>query len=420
MADGRSQMADAEERHPPSAIRHPILPAIRIVFHTLRHALADRAARVMRRAARRETKLRIGVDIRPFYEPLTGVGWYLYFVLHELAKHDDVELYLFGDARVTDYGPELRADIPANAKLCTFDLRGIPWRNVMRPITAAGYVAWLALADCDVFFGANYFLPRLHGAIAKNRVITIHDLTYKRFPELLQKETLENLERMMAREVAQADAIICVSESTRRDLLEFYRVDPTRAIAIHSGLAPAPASEPVDGLPPRYLLFVSTIEPRKDLGTLISAFERLHDPELSLVVVGKIGWKSKDLLPRLQQRGIVHLDYLRPSQLATVYERAHAFVFPSIYEGFGFPLLEAMRHGIPSIAARSSSLPEIGGDAALYFPPGDVDALEAQLRRVLSDSALRDHLGARGHARAAEFRWDVAGEKTLDVLRRAG
>jgi glycosyltransferase involved in cell wall biosynthesis len=219
-------------------------------------------------------------------------------------------------------------------------------------------------------------------------VITIHDLTYKRFPELLQKETLENLEREMAREVALADAIICVSESTRRDLLEFYRADPSRAIAIHSGLAPAPPAEPIEGLPSRYILFVSTIEPRKDLGTLISAFERLNDPGISLVVVGKVGWKSEAILPRLRKAGIVHLDYLKPSQLATAYERAEAFVFPSIYEGFGFPLLEAMRHGIPSIAARSSSLPEIGGDAALYFETGDVDALTAQLRRVLNDGTL--------------------------------
>ena len=397
-----------------------LVPTAGVVFHTLRHALADRVHRVWRAAAHRERKLRVGVDIRPFYEPLTGVGWYLYFVLHELAKSDDVELFLFGDARVTDYGPELRADIPANARLCTFDLRGIPWREAIRPMTAAGYVAWLALADCDVFFGANYFLPRLHSSIAKRRVITIHDLTYKRFPELLQKETLKNLETQMAREVALADAIICVSESTRRDLLEFYPVDPSRAVTIHSGLAPAPAGEPVDGLPSRYILFVSTIEPRKDLGTLIDAFERLGDAyDGSLVVVGKVGWKAQSIVSRLRGRGIVHLDYLRPAQLATVYERAEMFVFPSIYEGFGFPLLEAMRHGIPSIAARSSSLPEIGGDAALYFPPGDVDALEAQLRRVVSDPALRAELATRGRARAAEFRWDTAGARTLEVLRRA-
>jgi len=190
-------------------------------------------------------------------------------------------------------------------------------------------------------------------------------------------------------------------------------------VAIHSGLAPAPAGEPVDGLPARYVLFVSTIEPRKGLRTLLDAFERIGDYEGSLVVVGKVGWKSEAILPRLGGRRIVHLDYLPPAQLATVYERAEAFVFPSLYEGFGFPLLEAMRHGIPSIAAHSSSLPEIGADAALYFPPGDADALEAQLRRVLTDPALRTGLAMRGRTRAAQFRWDIAGAKTLDVLRRA-
>lgn len=396
-----------------------LVPTVQVVLHTLRHALADRVRRAWRAAAHRERRLRIGVDIRPFYEPLTGVGWYLYFVLHELAKSDDVELLLFGDARITDYGPKLHADIPASARLCSFDLRGLGWRDAMRPITAAGYVAWLTLADCDVFFGANYFLPRLHGSVARRRVITIHDLTYKRFPELLQKETLQNLETQMAREIGLADAIICVSESTRRDLLEFYRVDPSRAVAIHSGLAPAPPAEPVEGLPARYILFVSTIEPRKDLGTLIDAYERLRDSyDGSLVVVGKVGWKSDSIAPRLRGRGIVHLDYLPPGQLATVYERAEAFVFPSIYEGFGFPLLEAMRHGIPSIAAHSSSLPEIGGAAALYFVPGDVDALEVNLRRVLSDAALRADLAELGRARAAEFRWDEAGRQTLEVLRR--
>ena len=116
---------------------------------------------------------------------------------------------------------------------------------------------------------------------------------------------------------------------------------------------------------------------------------------------------------------IVHLDYLPAPKLATVYRNAEAFVFPSIYEGFGFPLLEAMTHGVPSIAARSSSLPEIGGDAALYFEPRDVDALTAHLRRVLNDRTLREDLATRGRKRAAEFRWDVAGARTLEVLRWA-
>lgn len=396
-----------------------LLPTLRVILHTLRHALADRLQRAWRAAARRERKLRVGIDIRPFYEPLTGVGWYLYYLLHELAKRDDVELLLFGDARVEDRGPRLHADVPPSARLCTFDLRGLPESRLARPLTAAAYVGLIALSDCDVFFGANYFLPRLHGAVARRRVITIHDLTYKRFPELLQKETLENLERHVGREIALADAIICVSESTRRDLLRYYEVDPARAVAIHSGLGTPPAAEPLPNLPSRYVLFVSTIEPRKDLGTLIDAFTRITDYDGSLVVVGKIGWKSEHLLPRLRGPRIVHLDYLSAPQLAAVYRNADVFVFPSIYEGFGFPLLEAMTHGVPTIAARSSSLPEIGGDAALYFEPRDVDGLESQLRRLLGDETLRRELIERGRRRAAEFRWDRAAEKTLEVFKIA-
>ncbi len=400
----------------------PLLPTASVVFHTLRHALAGRVARAWRSAAHREQKLRIGVDIRPFYEPLTGVGWYLYYLLHELAKRDDVELYLFGDARVTDDGPFLHADLPPNAHLCTFDLRGQSLSRLSRPMTAGGYVLWMSLAGCDIFFGANYFLPRLHGAVAKRRVVTVHDLTYKRFPELLQKETLENLDRQMQREVAVADAIVCVSESTRHDLLRYYDADPQRVFAILSGLGTPAVAEPFDGLPSRYILFVSTIEPRKNLGTLIDAYERLRDRgayDGSLVVVGKVGWKSESLVPRLRGRGIIHLDYVPAPQLATIYERAEAFVFPSIYEGFGFPLLEARARGVPTIAARSSALPEIGGDAALYFEPMDVDALTAQLARVLSDEALREELAAKGRVQAAKFRWERAAAETLEVLRRA-
>ena len=362
--------------------------------------------------------MRIGVDIRPFYEPLTGVGWYLYHLLHEIARHDDVELFLFGDARMTDEGPQFHADLPPNARLCMFDLRGQPKTRLSRPLTAGAYVLWMAIIDCDVIFGANYFLPRLMGAVARRRVITIHDLTFKRYPELLQKETLHSLERQMTREVALADAIICVSESTRRDLLEFYEADPRRVHAIHSGIAAPPSPLPLPGLPKRYILFVSTIEPRKNLAVLLDAFDAIRDEyDGSLVIAGRIGWKSDEIANRLREPRIVHLDYLPPAQLATVYRDADAFVFPSLYEGFGFPLLEAMTHGVPVIAARSSSLPEIGGDAAVYFDPRSISDLVLQLRRVLSDETLRRDLVARGKEQVAQFRWDVAAERTLRVFR---
>jgi glycosyltransferase involved in cell wall biosynthesis len=399
-----------------------LLPTLRVVLHTLRHALGERWRRRWRRATARNRRIRIGVDIRPFYEPLTGIGWYLYHLLHELAKYPEVELWLFGDARVTDDGPRLHAELPANARLCTFDLRGLPQSRLARPLTAAAYVLWMKLADPDVFFAANYFLPRLHSSVARRRVIVVHDLTYKRFPDLLQQETLENLSRTMQREIALANAIVCVSETTRRDLLQFYEVDPRRAVAILSGLGTLPAAEPIAGLPERYILFVSTIEPRKNLTALLDAYESLRAKGAytgSLVVVGRIGWKSESLIPRLQRPGIVHLDYVAARQLATVYKNAEVFVFPSLYEGFGFPLLEAMAHGIPTIAARSSSLPEVGGDAALYFDPKSPAELESQLERLLHDPRLREDLIHRGHQQVRSFRWDIAAKKTLDVLKRA-
>ena len=392
------------------------------ILHTLSHALADRIRRAYARATRTESRLRIGVDIRPFYEPLTGIGWYLYHLLHEIAKRDDVDLFLFGDARVTDLGPTLRAAVPASAHICWFDLRGRgKISRAQRAATAAAYVLWMALIDCDVMFGANYFLPRLLGAIARRRVITIHDLTYKRFPDLLQKETLHNLETHMMREIALSDAVICVSESTRDDLLRYYQVDPRKAVAIHSGVTVPPLGTRHSALPPRYILFVSTIEPRKNLGVLLDAFERLKKRgayDGSLVVVGRVGWKSEGLVPRLSGRDVHHLDYLPPDELASVYSNAEVFVFPSIYEGFGFPLLEAMAYGVPSIAARSSSLPEVGGDAALYFDPSDARELERVIERLAGDAGLKEELIARGKRRVAGFRWSDAAERTLEVLRR--
>lgn len=392
-----------------------ILPTAGVIVHTLGHSAMERLRDVIRAAARRDRRLRVGIDIRPFYEPLTGVGWYLYHLIHHLAGRDDVELILFGDARVTDQGPRLHADLPPNARHLVFDLRGRVPSRLDRPLTAAGYVIWMWLQRCDVVLGANYFLPRLMGAVARRRVITVHDVTYKRFPHLLQKETLDNLEAQMTREIAMADAVICVSESTRQDVLHYYEADPRRVVAIHSGLPELPEPEPID-LPPRYILFVSTVEPRKNLGLLLDVFERL-EYDGSLVVAGKIGWKAGEISRRLGGPRIVHLDYVPPAQLATVYRNADVFVFPSIYEGFGFPVLEAMAHGVPVVAARSSSLPEIAGDAALYFDPADRDDLAGQLRRLLRDEALREELIGRGRARAAAFRWDRTAERTVQLLR---
>jgi alpha-1,3-rhamnosyl/mannosyltransferase len=405
------------------------LPTLRVIAATLGSAIRRRIVRL----SRPRRALRVGVDIRPFYEPLTGIGWYLFHILEELGRRDDVELVLFGDARVTDDGPVLHAGVPDRAHYSIFDLRGETTSRLTRPLTAVSLLPLIWLEDCDLVFGANYFLPRLMDSVAGRRVITVHDLTYRRYPEMLQQETLDNLEREMERAIAHADQIITVSEATRRDLLEFYDVDASRVHAVLSGASLAGrddttggGSRPsqLDGID-RYILFVSTIEPRKNLDVLISAFERVADDGYTghLVVVGRVGWKAEGTVTRMKKSRhaakIRHLDYVDRSDLAALYGHADLFVMPSLYEGFGLPILEAMASGTPVIAANSSSLPEVGGTAARYFAPDNPDALAREILAVVNDDGEAARLAAEGRERSRRFDWAESATATLEVFHRA-
>jgi len=395
--------------------RVPLLPTIQVVISTIFREMTSP----------RDSRIRVGVDIRPFYEPLTGVGWYLFHILEEFSKHPDLELFYFGESMLGLPEPRLHASLPAGGHVVGFNLQSTELSRWSRPITAAFYPLLAKATRCDVFFGANYFLPRALDAVATRRVVTVHDLTFRRFPELLQKETLANLERKMLREVARADRIVCVSEATRSELLHFYEIDPLRAVTVLSGHAALPIRRDPVPLPQgKYILFVSTIEPRKDLDTLLEAFDAVAEDGTysgSLVVVGKIGWKAEQTVAKMKSMRhsarIHHLDYLSRSQLATVYSQADLFVLPSIYEGFGFPILEAMSFGVPTIATRSSSLPEVGGAAALYFPVGDATVLAHLIGLISHDEELRHALSARGRDRAASFSWTRAAVQTAAVLR---
>ncbi len=383
----------------------------------------------LRGAERDKRRVRVGIDVTAFYEPLTGVGWYLQWLVSELAKRDDLEFVFFGSPLTPPANAKLFARLPAGHEPLTFQtLRERPSSYERAAASAAfSLVAWLR--NCDLFFAPNYFLPAALDRIAPHRVVTIHDLTWRRFPELLQQETLRNLSVKMMREIALSDSVICVSEATRKDLLSYYEMSQTRAVTIHSGMSSFDAtSHSSSSLPGRYILFVSTIEPRKNLEILVEAFERIRDDASyagDLVVVGKIGWKSEATRQRMLQsrwkQAIHHLDYIERDQLSSIYRGAEMFVLPSLLEGFGFPILEAMAHGVPVIAANTSSLPEVGGDAAMYFHPHDAKDLATAIRKVAQDGQLRDEMTQRGRERIQQFPWSGCAEQTARLfLRVAG
>jgi glycosyltransferase involved in cell wall biosynthesis len=260
-------------------------------------------------------------------------------------------------------------------------------------------------------------------------VLTAHDMAIYRHPEWFPGRQWLSVRVVVPRSMRAADAIVAVSESTARDLAELFGAGPDRVTVVPEGVAaafhPLPEAELAAararmGLPERFVLFVSTIEPRKNLGTLVDAWGRLSDPP-ELVVVGGWGWRHEELRSRLEglaHRGVRLLGGARPDQLPVLYNLATALAHPAWYEGFGLPALEAMACGTPVIASSASSLPEVVGEAGLLVDPGDVEGWTAALDRVLGDEGLRRDLRSRGLERAAGFTWRRAAAATWQVIDR--
>jgi len=237
---------------------------------------------------------------------------------------------------------------------------------------------------------------------------------------------------MMPHFVRAAGAVIAVSESTRRDLLAHLKVEPERVYVVYGGVAerfrPASLAKIQEvraryHLPERFILTVGTIEPRKNYLRLLEAYRRLLDQGYNegLVIVGKLGWRYKTFFQRLRElnleQSVTLLGFVADDDLPALYSAAEIFVYPSLYEGFGLPPLEAMACGIPVVASNTSSLPEVVGDAGLLVSPYETAALAAALKKLLDDASLRAALRARGFRQAAKFRWETAARCTLEVYK---
>ncbi len=374
--------------------------------------------------------MNILLDAIPLTGLLTGISRYVRNLYTELTLLPDVRVHYFTGARCVDRMPR-QANPDAWVK--TNDWVGRLPDPLLVGLRSARWLLFeetirrvVRKKNIDVYHETAFTPTAMKGA---PQVFTLHDLSLIKCREMHPRERVWFSDLFFNRRIHHAAHIITVSEYIRGEILEELRIPPDRVTAIHE--APDPffrprGAEEIEtalstlGLPKDYLLFVGTLEPRKNLSLIIDALAA-SDHDAPLVLTGWDGWGEKEWREKIETAGlgkrIFFTGYVDEETLARLYTGALALVYPSLYEGFGLPVLEAMACGAPVICSDAASLPEVAGDAAMLIDPGRVETLIDAMDRLMGDGAIRSDLREKGLKRAAEFSWEKTALETLDVFR---
>ncbi len=365
-----------------------------------------------------------------------GIGRYARELIGALLAADDKNEYVLMAASA-GLGEQWRAEqarlhaLAASPEHLTF--RSLPitddwmariWQRLRLPLPAE-----LVTGPVDVFYSPDFVLPPLRKSTRS--LLTVHDLSFLRHPNTFPPPLLRYLKQAVPRSVTRADHILADSDATRDDLITLLDVSPRRVTTLYSGVSPdfSAEADPEErqrlrvryGIGDRpFVLTVGTVQPRKNYVRLIEACDPLAEArDLELVIVGQPAWLAAPILAAADARPYVHrLGFVADGDLPTLYRQAAAFAFPSLYEGFGLPPLEAMACGTPVVASTRSSVPEVVGDAGLLVDPLDIAGWREALQRLLDDTALCSDLRKRGFARAATFTWAKSAQAWLETVER--
>lgn len=415
-----------------------ITSTARFFGHVLRDlggTFRSRWVRFQRRLAGASNEVVVGVDIFPLTEKMTGVGWYEWNVLKALDLGDDgLTLNLYADTFLAPADPpapripgarhlRLRAhQLPHDLVVPTRPTLAL-LRRIVEPILRT-------LDDNDVLWAPNFFATSRQVPFGRALVATVHDLAFAVMPQTVAPETSRELQINLPSTLFHADRLIAVSEATAGDMVEHLETNRRRIHVVHEGIDPGfatlepPTTSPPD-LPDRYLLFVSTLEPRKNVTGVVKAFELVVSwgYQGHLVLVGRWGWRTEGIRRDMEaspvRSRIRHLDYVDRERLPSLYRGADALVFPSWMEGFGLPLLEAMACGAPVVTSGQSAMPEVAGPAAVYVDPASSHGIASAVISLTNDLQHRKRLVDLGKERARRFRWERAAAATAQVLRQA-
>jgi glycosyltransferase involved in cell wall biosynthesis len=353
-----------------------------------------------------------------------GIGTYVRELVPALERMNDPETLLLFRSRWTEGGPPAEWWEHRRVVVLPGTMRSLypRWDLFGRPLLPA------PLSACEVVHATNHVAIPPAGP-AQKLVVTVHDLAFERFPELFPRRWRWLYRAGLKATARRADAVLTPSQATADDLLSHTNLDPAKVhVTPLAASLPTTADDPMPilrrlGIEPPYLLFVGTLEPRKNLVRLVRAYRRAVASGLphALVLAGATGWHAEALEAELAIVGpgtILRTGLIGDAGLDAVYRGAAAFVYPSLFEGFGLPVLEAMARGVPTITSNASSIPEVAGQAAVLVDPTSEEDLAGAIESVLGDAELAESLRHAGPGQAANFSWDETARGTIAVYRK--
>jgi glycosyltransferase involved in cell wall biosynthesis len=369
------------------------------------------------------SNINVGVDASHLSRPLTGIGRYVLEMCSALSQIDGVFLYLYSPAPVLNKLLHNLEGVIIRTKNLESSLLRHMWRETYLPL-------WAKQDNIEVFWGPAHRLPHfLHKDMA--RVVTIHDLVWKYAGNTMRPLSRFLEKYQMPAAAKSADQVVAVSHSTSNVIANEFCIDSDKLSVISLGanllteIALFDSLEKL-GINRSYFLFVGTLEPRKNLIRLLTAYSYLPESlkgQAMLVIAGSRGWGNVDINVTIASLGLEKnvriLGYVDESTLATLYANALFLTMPSLYEGFGLPLVEAMIHGTPVLTSNNSSMPEVAGDAGLLVDALDVDSIRKGLERMITDESLRKNLGVSAKIHAAQFNWDLSAKKLVTIFEGA-
>jgi glycosyltransferase involved in cell wall biosynthesis len=339
-----------------------------------------------------------------------GIGEYAFELLNQFSKLDrpEIKFIIYLKSKPLIHMPKessnWRYKVVGPSKL---------WTQFGLPLSL-----FTSFTKPNIFFTPSHYSPRF---CPIPRAMSIMDLSYVKFPELFNKDDLYQLVNWTKYSALKASRVFTISGSSRDDIIKEYKVKPENVVVTYPGIKmDIKASKSKFDIDGQYILFVGTLQPRKNIVRLVEAFSRLNEKDLKLLIVGKKGWQYEEIInsPKTYdvQDRVKFLDYVSDEELPALYKNALCFCLPSLYEGFGLPVLESMKYGCPVAISNTSSLPEVGGEAALYFDPENTDDITRALEELIQDKKKRESLIKKGYEQIKKFSWEKTANETLKVL----